>query len=193
MDPISIVLFSIGGLLLIGGFGGSLLPVIPGPPLTALGNLLIQFGLGDNASEGSWTCCIVSIVLGIVMTVADFMAPGIVSKMGGSSKTSGQYALIGVLFACFVSCTGGGPITAATGGLGALPSAFVGMILIFGSAYLGGRVGQLKELPQNEPHRLQRAHRSGLAHMVGLGVSMVGKVVYATLGFGLAIAQVLLG
>ena len=127
------------------------------------------------------------------MTVADFMAPGIVSKMGGSSKTSGRYALFGVIFACFVSCTGGGPITAATGGLGALPSVFFGMLLIFGFAYFGGRIGELKELPKDEPHRIQRAHKAGLAHMVGLGVSMVGKVVYATLGFGLAIAQVLLG
>ena len=174
------------------GFGGSLLPVLPGPPMTALGNLMIQIGIGTGASQGSWTCCIASVVLGIIMTVADFMAPGIVSKMGGSSKTSGRYALFGVIFACFVSCVGGGPITAASGGLGALPSVFIGILLIFGFAYFGGRIGELKELPPEEPHRIQRAHKAGLSHMVGLGISMIGKVVYAILGFGLAIAQILI-
>ena len=126
------------------------------------------------------------------MTVADFMAPGIVAKMGGSGKTSGRYALFGVILACFVSCAGGGPITAATGGIGALPSVFLGVLLIFGFAYLGGRIGELKELPPEEPQRMLQAHKAGISHMVGLGISMIGKVVYATLGFGLAIAQVLL-
>lgn len=45
MDPITSLLIIIGGLTLIAGFGGSLLPLLPGPPLTALGNLLIQIGL----------------------------------------------------------------------------------------------------------------------------------------------------
>ncbi len=189
MELMSVVFFSIGGLFLLSGFVGSLLPVLPGPPLTALGNLLIQVGIGSGASQGSWTCCIISIVLGIVMTVADFMAPGIVSQMGGSSKTSGRYALFGVILACFVSCTGGGGFTLFTFGTGVLPSVFIGILLIFGFAYFGGRVGELKELPPDEPYRIQRAHKAGLAHMVGLGVSMVGKVMYATVGFGLAIAQ----
>ena len=192
MEPASIALISFGILSLFAGLGGSLLPVLPGPPLTALGNLLIQLGLGTGASEGSWICCILSIFLGIFMTIADFMAPGIVANMGGSSKTSGRYALIGVIFACFVSCTGGGPITAVTGGLGAIPSVFIGMSLILGFAYFGGRIGELQELPSDEPNRVERAHKAGLAHMVGLGMSMAGKLIYATLGFGFAIAQFLL-
>ena len=112
--------------------------------------------------------------------------------MGGSSKTSGRYALIGVIFACFVNCTGGGPITAVTGGLGAIPSVLVGMLLILGFAYFGGRIGELQALPADEPNRIERAHKAGLAHTVGLGMSMVGRENYATLGFGLAIGQFML-
>ena len=190
MEPTSIVLIGFGILSLCAGFVGSLLPVLPGPPLTALGNLLIQLGIGTDASEASFACCILSIVLGIFMTIADFLAPRIVTKMGGSSETSGRYALIGVIFACFVSCTGGGPISVVTAGFGAIPSVFVGMSLIFGFAYLGGRIGELKELPADEPDRIKRAHKAGIAHMVGLGMSMAGKLIYAALGFGLAIAQV---
>ena len=149
MEPASIAIVCFGTLFLFAGLVGSLLPIIPGPPLTALGNFIIQMGVGSDASEGSWTCCILSIVLGVIMTVADFMAPGIVTRMGGSSKTSGRYALVGVILACFVSCTGGGPITAITGGLGLIPSVLLGILLIFVSAYFGGRLGELQELPQD--------------------------------------------
>ena len=45
MEPITIAIIAIGGVTLLAGFGGSLLPMLPGPPLTALGNLIIQLGL----------------------------------------------------------------------------------------------------------------------------------------------------
>ena len=124
------------------------------------------------------------------MTIADFVAPNIVAKFGGSGKTSGRYATLGVIVACFVSCTGGAPVTVVSGGLGAIPSVFFGVLLIFVAAYFGGRIGELKELPATEPDRLGKAHKAGLAHMVGLGVSMVAKVAYACVGFALAVAQV---
>ena len=193
MEPITLGLIAIGGVTLLAGFVGSLLPLLPGPPLTALGNLIIQFALAMNgdASALSWGLCLLSVILGIIMTIADFLAPQIVATLGGSGKTSGRYATLGVVIAFFVSCTGGTPITAATGGFGIIPSVLVGVLLIFVAAYFGGRVGELKDLPSDEPNRLNKAHKAGLAHMVGLGVSMVSKVLYAGVGFALAIGQVL--
>ena len=193
MEPITLGLIAIGGVTLLAGFVGSLLPLLPGPPLTAFGNLIIQFALAMNgdASALSWGLCLLSVILGIIMTIADFLAPQIVATLGGSGKTSGRYATLGVVIAFFVSCTGGTPITAATGGFGIIPSVLVGVLLIFVAAYFGGRVGELKDLPSDEPNRLNKAHKAGLAHMVGLGVSMVSKVLYAGVGFALAIGQVL--
>ena len=193
MEPITLGIIAIGGVTLLAGFVGSLLPLLPGPPLTALGNLIIQFALAMNgdASALSWGLCLLSVILGIIMTIADFVAPQIVATLGGSGKTSGRYATLGVVVAFFVSCTGATPITAVTGGFGIIPSVLVGVLLIFVAAYFGGRVGELKELPSDEPNRLNKAHKAGLAHMVGLGVSMVSKVLYAGVGFALAIGQVL--
>ncbi len=194
MDAGLLIFIAIGSIALLAGFLGSLMPILPGPPLTALGNLIIQVGLSSSQSASglSWGLCLTSVTLGILMTVADFLAPNIVANLGGSGKTSGRYATIGVVIACIVSCTGGGPITAATAGLGAIPSLFVGVGLIFFAAYFGGRVGELKELSSEEPNRLERAHKAGLSHMVGLGFSMVAKIAYAGVGVGLAIAQVIL-
>lgn len=194
MDPGLLIFVALGGIALLAGFIGSLLPLLPGPPLTALGNLIIQVGLTTSASASglSWGLCLTSVILGILMTVADFLAPNIVANLGGSGKTSGRYATLGVVIACVMSCTGGGPLTVATAGLGAIPSLFVGVGLIFFAAYLGGRIGELKELSADEPNRIERAHKAGLSHMVGLGFSMVAKVAYAGIGVALAIAQILL-
>ena len=193
MEPLTLGIIAIGGVTLLAGFGGSLLPVLPGPPLTALGNLIIQLGLAldGDASGLSWGLCLLSVLLGIIMTIADFIAPQIVASFGASGKTSGRYATLGVVLAFFVSCTGATPITAVTGGVGFIPSVIAGVLLIFVAAYFGGRVGELKELPSDEPNRLNKAHKAGLAHMVGLGVSMVSKVLYAGVGFALAIGQII--
>ena len=76
--------------------------------------------------------------------------------------------------------------------LGCYPICFSWHALILGFAYFGGRIGELQALPADEPNRIERAHKAGLAHTVGLGMSMVGKLIYATLGFGLAIGQFML-
>lgn len=123
------------------------------------------------------------------MTIADFMAPNIVVTMGGPGKTSGRYTLFGVIFPCFVglNCVGGGPITAATGVLGAIPSCWV--YYSYWGSYTSEDASGNSKICLRKNHR---PYKAGLSYMVGLGISMIGKVVYATLGFGLAIAQVLL-
>ena len=53
MEPITIGIICIGGITLLAGFGGSLLPMLPGPPLTALGNLIIQLGLAMDGDASA--------------------------------------------------------------------------------------------------------------------------------------------
>ena len=194
MEPFAMVFLGIGVIFFLVGFIGSIVPILPGPVFTAIGNLILQIGLviDHDASGVSWFFCILSILFGIVMTVADFLMPGIVSKIGYSGKTAGRYATIGVFLACFFSCTGGGPISIGTAGLGFIPTVIVSLVMLFGFAYLGGRVGELQDLGPDEPNRLQRAHKSGMVQMLGLLISSMGKVVYAIFGCILGVVQVLL-
>ena len=193
MDPVAAVIVGIGVVVLLVGLLGAMLPMLPGPPISALGSFIVQLGLtvdGEAAPVG-WGICIISIVLGVFMTIADFVAPGIVAKLGGSGARSGRYAMIGVIVAFLISCSGGGPLAAATGGLGAIPAVIVGFLFVLFAAFLGGMLGELDDIPRDEPGRTDRAVKAGVAHMVGLGLSTVAKLGYGVLALILAGLQAL--
>ena len=191
MDPLAVAIICFGVLGLLVGLLGSLLPVLPGPPISALGSLILQIGLSvDGGASGvGWGLCIFSILLGVLMTIADFISPGIVAKLGGSGKKSGRYALMGVIIALVLTCTGGGPIASVTAGLAAIPAVFIGVALVLLGAFLGGWAGELEDIPSEDPDRTSRAIKAGFAHMVGLGVSTVAKVGYGLLALCLAVVQ----
>ena len=191
MEPAALLLIGLGVLALLLGVLGALLPILPGPPVSALGCLLVQVGLTVEgpASAVGWGICGLAVALGAVMTVLDLLAPTVVSKLGGSSKRAGRYATAGVVIALILSCTGGGPFTAATGGLGAIPALIVAVGLVFAGAFIGGVVGELEESTATDPDRSARLLRSGLAQVIGIGMSLVTKLAYCILALALAGAQ----
>jgi hypothetical protein len=193
MDPAAVVVMGLGVFALFVGLCGSMLPVLPGPPISALGSLILQVGLTmeSPASGIGWGLCIVSMLLGGVMTVADLLAPSLVSWLGGSSKRAGRYATVGVIIALILSCTGGGPFAAATGGLGAIPALLFAVAMIFVGAFVGGVLGELEEPSTggSGSDRTERALKSGAAQAVGIGVSMVAKVGYCVVALCIAVLQ----
>ncbi len=191
MDALAIIFIILGTISFLVGFVGSVMPILAGPPFTAFGNIFIQIAviINGNVSSLSWFLCIFSVIIGGIMTVADFLAPTWIEKLGSSSKTSSRYAMFGVIAAFFLSCTGGGPLTVATAGIGAIPTLIVGTLTMFAFAYIGGRYGELEELPPHEPNRVAKAHKAGLAHMASVMLTTVGKIVYSFFGCGLALGQ----
>lgn len=89
------VLAIFAGLL---GIVGSFLPVLPGPPFSWIGMLLVfLWGKGANGvgDRMSLTLLIVMLVVTIVVTALDYIVPAMFAKRGGASKAASSGALIG--------------------------------------------------------------------------------------------------
>jgi hypothetical protein len=89
----------LGGIMMIVGILGCLLPVLPGPPLSFTGLLLLHFtGFADFSSTFliTWGC------VTILVTVLDYVVPIWGTKKFGGSKSgmwgSGIGLLIGLFF-----------------------------------------------------------------------------------------------
>ena len=89
-----IVLKILAVLLGIVGLVGCILPVIPGPPLSWAG-LLLLFLTGP---EGMTTGFLITwLVVTIVVTVLDYVVPSWVTTKTGGSKTAARGTLVGMV------------------------------------------------------------------------------------------------
>ena len=88
----------LGFVLLLVGLIGSFLPILPGPPISFIGLLLIHF-LGKHAvsNELLWVYAFLSILL----LVLDYLLPSWTTKKFGGSKAGQWGATAGVLVGIF--------------------------------------------------------------------------------------------
>ena len=89
-----IVLKIFAVILGIVGLVGCILPVIPGPPLSWLGLLLVWFTHPDGLTAG---LLIAWLVVTVVVTVLDYVAPGWITTKTGGSKAAGRGAFVGLI------------------------------------------------------------------------------------------------
>src|SRR5688500_8554193 len=80
MDGILLIL---GFLLMIAGIAGSFVPVLPGPPMSWLGLLLLY--LTEAVAFNYWLLGI-TLALTVIITVLDFVVPARGTKKFGGSK-----------------------------------------------------------------------------------------------------------
>ena len=93
-----IVLIIIAVLLLIAGIAGCMLPILPGPPLSYIGLILLNFTEGTNFST---TQLVAWLVIVIVLQILDYITPIIGSKYGGGSEFGNRGCIAGTIIGLF--------------------------------------------------------------------------------------------
>ena len=85
----------LAGIVLILGVVGAVLPLLPGPLLSALG--LILFTQSSTLNVDSALGLYIWAFVGLLFFLGDYFLPGFVAKRGGGSKEASRGATIGLL------------------------------------------------------------------------------------------------
>ena len=99
--------------LLILGILGAVLPLLPGPLLSAVG--LVIYAQSNAQDIQLW--CYLWSGIGILFFLGDYLLPGLIAERGGSSKAASRGATVGLLL---------GLITGPGMFVGAFAGAFIG-------------------------------------------------------------------
>jgi uncharacterized protein YqgC (DUF456 family) len=94
-----IFLIIISGVLLIAGFLGCILPILPGVPLSYIGLLLLHF---THKVQFSAEFLIFWAIIVIVISIADYVIPIWGTKKFGGSKKGVWGSTIGLIFGFFL-------------------------------------------------------------------------------------------
>lgn len=92
------VLIALGALLIIGGILGSVLPVLPGPPLSYLGLLLLHI---TEKYQFSTRFLIIWLIVTFIITAIDYLIPVWGTKRFGGSKQGIWGSIIGLVIGLF--------------------------------------------------------------------------------------------
>ncbi|MDQ5888489.1 MAG: uncharacterized protein QG660_54 [Pseudomonadota bacterium] len=133
-------------LLILVGFAGNILPLLPGTPLMLIGMLLAAW-LDDFNRIGAFSIGVL-VVLAILSQLADFLAGTLGAQRAGASKQALWGATIGSLAGIFAG----------------LP----GMLL---GPFVGAAIGEL--IAEQD---LLKAGKVGLATWIGLVLGMAAKI-----------------
>jgi len=101
MSDYILLIFSI--ILLILGIIGCLVPVLPGPPLTYLGLILLHF---TKFADFSSAFLIVMAAIAVVVTILDYIVPVWGTKKFGGSKYGTRGAAVGLVIGLFLGPPG---------------------------------------------------------------------------------------
>lgn len=93
-----LILILIGTGLIIAGFIGSILPVLPGPPLSYGGLICLQFTSGHPFS---WTFMIFWLVVVVILVILDNVIPAWTTKRAGGSPYGIWGSIAGMVIGLF--------------------------------------------------------------------------------------------
>jgi uncharacterized protein len=93
-----IVLIILAFVLLIIGIAGAVVPVLPGPPLSFIGLLLVQWsGYGGFAPVFLWVWAGITVFL----TVMDYILPSLLARRFGGSRSAAIGSFVGLVIGIF--------------------------------------------------------------------------------------------
>lgn len=98
-----IALFLLGFIFMIIGILGSFLPVLPGPPLSWIGLLLLVL---TKAVPNDWWFLGITFVIAAIVFALDYIIPAIGTKKFGGSKAGMIGTVVGLLVAIFFPILG---------------------------------------------------------------------------------------
>lgn len=142
-----IALAILSGLLILTGVLGSVLPIIPGPPIAWVGLLILQF---TEYANPSWTTVIIMAVAMIIIVVLDVMIPIWGTKKFGGTKAGVRGSTIGLVVGLFF-----GPI---------------GIIL---GPFAGALIGELIMNREDSKKAFKSALGSFVGFLLGTGIKLV--------------------
>lgn len=93
-----LILIICGLLCVVAGLIGSFLPVLPGPPLSYAGLVLLQF---TSAHPFSWSFMIFWLIVVIALAVLDNIIPAWTTKRSGGSAYGIWGSIAGMVFGLF--------------------------------------------------------------------------------------------
>ena len=106
MSTVIIILAVLCGVI---GIAGSILPGLPGPPVSWVGLLILYiWGNGANAAGEpmSTTFLLVWLAITVVVCIVDYVVPAYFTRVTGGSKAAGRGAIIGLFVGMFVPPVG---------------------------------------------------------------------------------------
>ena len=144
---ISLILSIVAGGLLLLGFLGTFVPVLPGAPLAWAGLLAAYF---SEYNDISILCFVITAVIAVVVSVVDNIFPVAMTKKFGGSKYATTGATIGLIIGFFT-----GPW---------------GIIL---GPFLGALVGEWINKEGREEGVLKAAFGAFMGFLLGTGLKMI--------------------
>lgn len=147
-----LVLVILAGILLVVGFLGTFVPVLPGAPLAWVGLLLSFF---SDYAEISILCLVITAIVAVLVSVLDNIFPVLMTKKTGGSKAATTGSTIGLIAGFFA-----GP---------------PGIIL---GPFIGALIGELIHTNGEFKTSLKSAWGSFLGFLFGTGLKMASVVAF---------------
>lgn len=106
MSTIIIILAVVAGII---GIAGSILPGLPGPPVSWAGLLILYiWGSGTNGAGEpiSTSFLLIWLAITVVVCVIDYVVPAYFTRVTGGSKAAGRGAIVGLIVGMLVPPVG---------------------------------------------------------------------------------------
>ncbi|MCQ2589449.1 MAG: DUF456 domain-containing protein [Treponema sp.] len=152
IDILSLILSIVAAVLLVVGFLGSFLPVIPGPPLAWAGLLAAYF---SSYNLISLNLLIITAIVAVVVTILDNILPPLMTKKTGGSKWATWGSTIGLIIGLFM-----GPVG------------------IIAGPFIGAFVGEIIHSKGDAGLSFKSAWGSFMGFLFGTGIKMIVVGIY---------------
>ena len=158
----TILLWVLGGVLMLLGLAGTVLPLIPGIPLLWVGMVLAAWA--EDFTRIGWGTLLLLAALTVLSLVIEAVAAALGARRVGASRAAVMGAALGALFGFMA-----------------------GLIGIIVGPFIGAVIGELVARPDG-----RRAVTVGVGAWIGLLVGTVAKIAVAFVMLGVFIAALLI-